>query len=534
MRFSDIPRGGSQKLGVTAVKAGIVTLTLLLLFTYFGFSKNNPFSNPYELNGVFDDANRIKQRSPVRIAGVKVGQVVKVEPLEDGSGKSRVKMEISRDGLPIKKDAELTIRSRLFLEGNYFVDLHPGRPGSPEVDSGFTVPPTQTASPVQFSQFLTTLQSETREELQTFLREYSDGLRGRGASGFNQAIKHWEEAYKKTSQVNDATLGTEQHDLTRVLKGQARVFGALSSDEEALKNLVTDLADTLGGFAREEDNLRAAIPELRDVLREGRPALASLNRALPSIRGFARDALPGARSSSATLDAQLPFIRQARRLVSRRELGGLARELRATVPNLATLNRRATRTLAQNRLLASCQNNVLLPFSKTPIPDPDFPWHSGEPWYKEPGRGFVGLSGESRIADANSPLFRTQGGGGPTTIVSTGESLEQPLYANTLVPIDGSRPVRPTKRPVFRPGVPCETQDPPNMNAAGGPGDQQVRARADRPLSTRQRRQRDAAWRKFREFQRRASQGKPAIDPLVWWGKGEKLQRKRLGLEKNR
>jgi phospholipid/cholesterol/gamma-HCH transport system substrate-binding protein len=533
MRFSDIPRGAAQKTGVTPLRAGVIAIVLIALFSYFGFSKNNPFADPYELNAIFEKANRIKPRSPVRIAGVNVGQVKKVEPLEDGSGMARVKMEIKRNGLPIREDAELVIRFRMFLEGNYFVDLHPGRPGSPELKDGSTIPENQTSSPVQFSQVLTALQSETREELQTFLREYSEALRRGGAEGFNQAIRYWEDAYKNTSQVNDAFRGTGPHDLTRVLRGQSRVFGALSSNEEALKALVTGLADTLSGFAREEDNLRAAIPELRDVLREGRPALASINRALPEIRGFAREGLPGARSSSPTLDAQIPFIKQARRLVSRRELGGLVRDLRATVPHLTSLNKGTRLTLEQNRLLSSCQNNVLLPFVKTPIPDPDFPWHTNEPWYEESPRALVGLSGESRIHDANSGLFRTQAGGGPTTLVSTGESLEGPLYAQTLVPLDGVRPVRPTNRPVFRPDVPCETQEPPNLKAAGGPGDQQVRARADR-ISPRKKRQRDEAWEKFREYQRRARAGKPAVDPLVWQGKAYERERKRAEREEKR
>jgi phospholipid/cholesterol/gamma-HCH transport system substrate-binding protein len=533
MRFAEIPRGSKQKTGVSAVKAGVITLALLALFAYFGFTKTNPFANPYELNAIFEKANRIKPRSPVRIAGVRVGQVAKVEPLEDGSGMARVKMEIDRSGLPIRKDAELVIRSRLFLEGNYFVDLHPGRPGSPELEDGSTIPHNQTASPVQFSQVLTALQSETREELQTFLREYSEALRGRGASGFNQAIKYWEEAYNKNSQVNDATLGTEPHDLTRVLRGQARVFGALSSNEQALKDLITDLADTLSGFARQEDNLRAAIPELRDVLREGRPALASLNRALPSIRRFARDALPGVRSSGPTLDAQIPFIRQARRLVSRRELGGLTRDLRATVPHLTTLNKGSRRTLEQQRQLSSCQNKVLLPFAKSPIPDPDFDWHTNEPWYEESARTLVGLAGESRVADANSPLARVLVGGGPTTIVDTGETGDR-LFAQALVPLEGVRPLRPNRRPVFRPDIPCETQEPPNLNAPRGPAGQQTTARARRQPSAKWRRRRDEAYRKLKEYSRRTRRGQPAIDPLTWWGKGERLQRQQLRREERK
>jgi phospholipid/cholesterol/gamma-HCH transport system substrate-binding protein len=517
--------------GIDGFRAGILALVVIGLFTYFGFSKQNPFANPYELHAVFDSANRLKERSPVRIAGVNVGKVTKVEPLEDGSGKARVTMEISDTGLPIKKDAELKIRSRLFLEGNYFVDLHPGRPDSPEIDSGSTIGPNQTAAPVQYLQVLTALQSETRQDLQRLLKEYSNALRGPGARGFNQAIKHWEAAWRDTSQVNDAYLGHGPHDLTRVLDGQSRVYGALSSNEEALKDLITGLNDTMSGFARQEDNLRAAIPELRDVLREGRPALASLNSALPEIRAFARDALPGARSSKATLDAQIPFIRQARRLMSEPELRGLAARLRAAMPYMVRLNQGTTLTLEQNRALASCQNNVLLPFAKTPIPDPDFDWHTDEPWYEESPRAFVGLSGESRIADANSPMFRVLGGGGPSTIVSTPETMDGPVYGQTLVPLDGVRPVGPSKRSPFRPDVPCETQDVPDLNAPGGPADESVRASADRPPTAEERTNRERAYEQLREFVERSRAGKAALDPFTWFDEGRKLQAKRLGIK---
>jgi phospholipid/cholesterol/gamma-HCH transport system substrate-binding protein len=533
VRFSDIPRGGAEKRGLSPARAGAITLVLVALFAFFGFTKANPFSSKYELSAVFHDANRIKERSPVRIAGVNVGKVVAVEPVGHGSGLSRVRMEIDQQGLPIKKDASATIRSRLFLEGNYFVDLHPGRPGSPEIDSGSTLSVKQTASPVQFAQILTALQSETRRDLQTFLQEYSQALRGRGAAGFNQAIKHWEEAYKKTSQVSEATLGTDAHDLTRVLDGQGKVFGALSSNEGALKSLVTDLNDTVSGFARQEDNLRTAVPLLRDVVRDGRPALASLNRALPQLRGFARDALPGARSSSPTLDAQLPFITQARALVSKRELGGLAKQLRNTVPALTRLNKGTRLQLAENRALASCQNKVLLPFAKKPIPDPSFPYHSGEPWYKEVVRGFVGLSGESRIADANSPMFRVQIGGGPNTVAVNPETVEGPLYGQTLVPLDGVRPIRPTKRPGFRPDVACETQQAPDLNAASG-GSSGMRSVKPRPRapSARERKQRSDAYALLREFQRRTSKGEDAPDPFVWPREKEAPELERLGLKR--
>jgi phospholipid/cholesterol/gamma-HCH transport system substrate-binding protein len=517
--------------GIGGFKAGVLALVVIGLFIYFGATKQNPFANPYELHAVFDSVNRLAERSPVRIAGVTVGKVTKVEPLEDGSGKARVTMEIEETGLPIKRDAELKVRSRLFLEGNYFVDIHPGRPDSPEIDSGSTIGPNQTDAPVQYLQVLTALQSETREDLQRLLKEYSSALRGRGARGFNLAIKHWEEAWRTTSQVNDAYLGHGPHDLTRVLDGQARVYGALSSDEEALKDLVTGLNVTMSGFAREEDNLRAAIPELRDVVREAKPALASLNSALPEIRAFARDALPGARSYPATIDAQIPFLQQARKLMSDDELGGLARRLRAAVPHLTRLNQGTRLTLEQNRALASCQNNVLLPFSKTPIPDPDFEWHTNEPWFEESPRAFVGLAGESRITDANSPMFRVLGGGGPTTIVSTPETMDGPVYGQTLVPLDGVRPVAPEKRPAFRPDLPCEVQELPDLNAQGGPADESVDSSPDGPLTLAERAERQAAYEQLDEYVARSRRGLPALDPFIWSGEGRRLQAKRLGIK---
>ena len=530
--FSDIPRGAAEKRGIKPLKAGLIFLVLALLATYFAFSKANPYSDRYELYAVFENANELKERSPVRIAGVEVGKVKSVKPFGDGLAK--VRMEINDSGLPIKEDAQVKVRQRIFLEGNYFVDLQPGSPSAKERKSGSTIPPAQTASPVQFGQILSALQSDTRRDLQTFLREYAKGVEGRGSKGFNMAVKYWEEAYRNTAIQTRAIQGIQKGDLQRVLKGQGKVFGALARDEEALKLLITSLNRLAAAFAREDDNLEATIPALRDVLRDGRPALASLNRAFPTLRAFAREALPAARSSSATLDVQIPFITQLRRLVSRAELRGLVADLRPTVPDLARLNRNQTESLEQTRLLASCQSNVLLPFSKTPIPDPDFPAHSGEPFYEESPRAFVGLSGESRMHDANSPLFRVlAGGGGSTLSVQSNETGEQ-LYAQTDLPIEGVRPIKPAKRPVFRPNIPCETQEPPDMNAASGPGGDPVT-----PTPTllpkfnamQKRSQRDIDKVLF--ALERMNQGKPFIDPLDYSDLGERLQAKRLGFKRN-
>ena len=61
----------------------------------------------------------------MRIAGVNVGKVTGVEA--DGDA-AEVTFTVDDEGQPIHSDAEVEIRPRLFLEGNFFLDLRPGQP----------------------------------------------------------------------------------------------------------------------------------------------------------------------------------------------------------------------------------------------------------------------------------------------------------------------------------------------------------------------------------------------------------------------
>ena len=458
--------------GMSPFKAGAIFLVILGVATFFGFTKYNPFYSPYIVTAYFESSNQLKTGySFVRVAGVNVGQVSSVEALPDGTAK--VEMEIQKIGWPIHEDAEIKIRPRIFLEGNFFIDVHPGSPASPILpeDGSAVIPINQTAVPVQFGQLLTTLQGDTRENLRTLLAEFSiNALKGDGAKGFNRSIPYMAPAYRSTSLANTATLGSEPHDLSDgVLRGQKETFEALTTDEESLKDLITNFNITANAFAREDDELETDIVALRDLLRSAPEALRSVNKVLPSLRAFARDALPGVRSTPAMIDATTPFLREARQLLSERELKGLSRDLRQTVPDLARLNRSQMPLLEQQSLFASCMNEVFLPFVETPIPDPDFPEHDGRLVREDAGSALTGLSGESRTGDANGQAFRVMGRSGGQQAIATGEDGEELLMS---LPSDntGVRPARDEEkgRPDFRPRVPCETQEPPNMNAPKG------------------------------------------------------------------
>jgi phospholipid/cholesterol/gamma-HCH transport system substrate-binding protein len=487
--------------GMSPFRAGLLAIVLIVVASYFAYTQANPFENPFELNATFNTVNNLQPDAPVRIAGVEVGVVKSVEALPGGEDGATVTMEIEQFGLPIHEDAELEVRPRIFLEGNEFVDIQPGTPSAPILESGDMIPVNQTATPVQFGQVLSVLQSDTREDLRTLFKEYAFiGLKGGGARGFHDSIKYWEPAYRNSALAQEATLGQQPGDLFRVLRGQQQTFAALAAEPQALQDLVTNFNITAAAFAREDDALQAAIPELRDVLTVGVPALQSLNSSFPGIQRFAEDALPAARSSRTTIPKTFPFIRQLRLLFRPSELQGLVKDLRPTIPALARLNRETIPFLNENRSLSRCTNRVLLPFARTPIPtgdphptapnretDPDFPDPDStmQPFQEQGARAFVGLSGESRPFDANGKFFRAnvRAGDPLSTLAPSGTPIFdddrfEPLIEAVGTAEDADARPAPTvnenvprsdepeyRRTVFRPDFPCELSVKPDLRA---------------------------------------------------------------------
>jgi phospholipid/cholesterol/gamma-HCH transport system substrate-binding protein len=445
---------------VSALRAGILALVLIAVFAFFGFTKANPFSNPYVLKAAVGDARNLQARSVVRMAGVDVGKVTKVEPVEGSAPAALVTMELSEDALPLRRDAELRVRPRIFLEGNYFVDLRPGSPSAGELEDGDTLPRSQSSAAVSTSEVLGVLQSDVRRDLQTLLFELgTEGLiRGGGARGFNRAVPYFLPAYRRSALANDALLGENPtRDQQRLLRGQQRTLAALASNPATLSELVTDLNVTAGALAREDVALEESVPALRDTLRTALPALASLNDALPALRAFSREAIPGVRSSTPTLEVAIPWIAQQRALMRESELKGLARSLRGATPSLVRLNRSLVRFLQQARALASCTNSVLTPWSRSRVPSAE-PGNTGQEVRRQTFRGFVGLAGESRNNDANTPYFHIQTVK-PTNLAGANGGRLEPLA-----------PPNPNVPPQHRPDVPCETQEPPNLDAPDAPG----------------------------------------------------------------
>jgi len=488
---------------------GLILVVIVGALSVYAFTKSLPWADKYTVEAVFQNAGNVRPASPVRIAGVNVGKVTSVEHLapeaatqaaqvggeqvpeeEAPSTATVVTMELEESALPLHTDATMKLRPRLFLEGNLFVDLQPGSPNAPEADDGHVFPAGQTQVAVQLDQVLTTLQADVRTDLQILLDQFGNALDKHGGSeGLRELFRSSPGAFRYTSQVNEALLGQQPHDLSDLIVNLDSTVEALGRNEGALQNLVTNLRVVLGSFAAESAALEQGIAELPGVLREGEPALVSLNQAFPAVRAFAREALPGVRSTPATLDAATPFLRQLRGLVSEDELRGLTADLRPAIPDLARLSRRTIPLLNQFRSFSSCLNEVAIPWSNDTVPDPNTPTINGDGStanvYEELTYGITGISSESRSGDANGPYIRVLAAGGPNTVVfpdSLQDAPSGPQVGVTPLPILGTMPaIDSSAKTPFRPDVACETQEPPNLNSLEGPAPEQSSAPAVQP-----------------------------------------------------
>jgi phospholipid/cholesterol/gamma-HCH transport system substrate-binding protein len=484
-------RRGPRGLSRTAV--GVIVVVLIAIATYLAFAKSIPFvGKGYEAKAVFENTATLRATSPVRIAGVNVGKVTSVEA--DGDT-TEVTFTVADEGLPLHTDASIEIRPRLFLEGNFFLDTDPGSPSAPELPDGGTIPVTQTSTAVQLDQVLTSLQKPDRENLSKFLEGFGTGLNHQptaaedvtqdpdvqglsGAQAVNKSFRYGGPAGRDSAIVNEALLGTEPHDLSRLILGSRRIFGALLSREEQLKDLITNFNTTVGALAAESDNLSATVRELAPTLEIARPSLQHLSESLPPLRTFARALEPSIAELPGTIDASGPWLRQTNKLLRKRELGGLSKILRQAQPNLASATHTGIGLLRQNGLLSLCGSNVLVPTGNIVIDNAGgaYPFSTGQPNFREFFYTTAQQAGAAGNFDGNGSYLRLQPGGGNVLATTNNPDQTNPisngtLYTNTISPPIGTRPNLPASpKPPFQTDRACHKNPVPDLNGTGGSG----------------------------------------------------------------
>jgi phospholipid/cholesterol/gamma-HCH transport system substrate-binding protein len=450
--------------------AGLLAISFIALGTYVAFGGRGPFTDFYEVRAVVRNSPEIIKRTKVRIAGVDVGEVKR---MERGPGDfATLVMAIDDHGLPLHRDASLKVRPRTFLEGGFFVDLRPGTPNAPLLEEGDTIPVTRTAVPVLLGHAQADLRFDTRQGLRRLVQGLQQALDKGGAEALHDSQPDVAPAFLSLAQVAEASRGIEEHDLSRGIRGNADTFAAIASRDQQLATLVTGFNRSARALASRRDELSAATAELDDVLAEANPALGELNRLFPTARTFAAEARPGVRALPETLRLALPFLDQVEGILRPAELPALLAQGQPAITSLARLAGPLTDTFELVTPVTECLRLNAVPTLKKPVEDP--PHTTGEPVYRELLHALVGFSSLSQNFDGNGPAVRYHAGFGDESISTQIPGLDEPLRGLSSEPILGSRPKFTNQLPPLRPDVPCVTQQPPDLRAETGPAPEQT------------------------------------------------------------
>jgi len=128
-------------------------------------------------------------------------------------------------------------------------------------------------------------------------------------------------------------------------------------------------------------------------------------------------------------------------------------------------------------------------------------------------------------------MFRVQAAGGPFS-VHLGDVGGEDAFSQAQFPIEGVNPIKPDKRPAFRPDVPCETQEPPNLASRPGAGEssERVDASHSRPQSRKQKRELGLLV----EHMKLNAQDIPSLDPQAYrHAVSRRFEARRNGFRKN-
>jgi ABC-type transporter Mla subunit MlaD len=427
--------------------------------------------------------------SPVRVGGVDVGKVTAVGRYRN-TELAQVSMQID-SGPKLHSDATLRVRPRLFLEGNFYVDLTTGTPNAPALKSGGTIPLGHTFDPVQIDQLFDAFPQDNRHRLQQALIGFGEALDAKpsavdearqdpavrgltGAQAINKTLDTSAASLRDSAIVSGALTGPTGHELSRTVSGLARATAGLARAGTQLTAFVSEFDQTMRATAGQEQSLRRTVALLGPTAQNANTAFDALDRALPATERFARDISKGIPQIPATIVAADPWLAQAKPLLSGAELGGLLNELAPASSELAQLTHAERQFLPQIDAFDRCITDVFLPTGNIVVNDGSS--SSGVPNYQEFWYAMAGQAAEGQGADGNGNFLRIGAAGGPYTIETGQTNFYGALgtkFAQADLPPLRTRPAYPNSVPPLQRTTPCYTQPVPDVNgpASVGPAD---------------------------------------------------------------
>ena len=270
-------------------------LVLALIAGTFVMARGGVVVGRTHLVAYFDNSNGIFVGDEVRIVGVPVGEIERIEPEPQ-----RVKISFWLDDqYKVPADAKAVILSPTLVTSRA-IQLTPAYTGGPVMTDNTVIRQDRTAVPVEFDDFRNQLQ-KLNDALQptqpggvsplgALVNTTADNLRGQGATIRDTIIK--------LSQAISA-LGDHSNDLFSTLKNLSILVSALQGSSDLLAQLNQNLATVTHLVANDPNEVANAVRDLGDLagelnsfVNENRQSLGTTSDKLASVSQALKDAIP--------------------------------------------------------------------------------------------------------------------------------------------------------------------------------------------------------------------------------------------------
>ncbi len=249
----------------------------------------------FTLKAEFQTAQAVTpgQGQAVTIAGAKIGEIASVD-LHDGV--ATVTMKVVPKYARIYHDATLLLRPKTQLQ-DITVEVNPGTPAAGRLHSGDVLPITQTAPNVNFDEFLSSLDAETRSYLQELLAGAGEGLKG-NAAALSATLKRFDPTAQEFQKIAEQ-VEIRHANIARSIHNFRLLLEALGGKDKQLAELVDASNAVFATFAHEDASVRRTLQLLPGALHKtsiglGKLATASsvLGPTLHKLQPFASALAP--------------------------------------------------------------------------------------------------------------------------------------------------------------------------------------------------------------------------------------------------
>ncbi|MGH2763257.1 MAG: MlaD family protein [Thermoleophilaceae bacterium] len=285
------------------------------------------------------------QGQPVNISGVTVGDIASVD-LVDGKAVATLRIEERFGRGRVYPDATVLLRPKTSVK-DMVIELDPGTPAAgAQLEEGALIEIDSTLADVNFADFLSVLDADTRAYLRLLVHGAGDGLRGGGGRDLANTFRRFQPLARDTAKAA-RLVARRRERLERVMSNFSKLMAELGRHDDEFARFVGGSSAVFRRFANQNENLAETIELLPSALESGNRAfrrIDRLGRAMDATLGGLR---PTARALGPTLrqlrpffretvapmrDQLRPFTREARPIA--RELRKPARDLSASMPEL--------------------------------------------------------------------------------------------------------------------------------------------------------------------------------------------------------